>query len=183
MIAALRRISLTRWILISMVVGVAIGWLDNEVWTSISLAPYLSPISTVFIKLIKSIVVPLIFGSLVVGIAGHGEDIKRVGRLAHLVVFLQPADRGRRPSRQRRRQRGGEDEAVGVAADRVDDHAVGGDVAAHDAERLAQRPLDDVDVRHHPVALGHARPAGTVHADRVHLVQVGHGAVLPGQRQ
>jgi proton glutamate symport protein len=82
MFAVLRKISLTHWILISMVVGVVIGWLDNTVWTTVSLAPYLSPISQIFIKLIKSIVVPLIFGCLVVGIAGHGDDIKRVGRLA-----------------------------------------------------------------------------------------------------
>src|SRR3990172_1622713 len=82
MFAALRKVSLTQWILVSMVVGVIIGWLDNAVWTTVSLAPYLSPISQVFIKLIKSIVVPLIFGCLVVGIAGHGDDIKRVGRLA-----------------------------------------------------------------------------------------------------
>jgi proton glutamate symport protein len=82
MFAALRKISLTQWILISMVVGVVIGWLDNAVWTTFSLAPYLSPISLIFIKMIKSIVVPLIFGCLVVGIAGHGDDIKRVGRLA-----------------------------------------------------------------------------------------------------
>jgi proton glutamate symport protein len=32
--------------------------------------------------MIKSIVVPIIFGTLVVGIAGHGDDLKRIGRLA-----------------------------------------------------------------------------------------------------
>ena len=32
--------------------------------------------------MIKSIIVPLIFATLVVGIAGHGDDMKRVGRLA-----------------------------------------------------------------------------------------------------
>src|SRR5204862_3200475 len=42
----------------------------------------LLPISTAFIRIIKSIIVPLIFGTLVVGIAGHGDDMKRVGRLA-----------------------------------------------------------------------------------------------------
>src|SRR6266540_3926758 len=42
----------------------------------------LRPISTVFLRMIKSIIVPLIFGTLVVGIAGHGDDMKRVGRLA-----------------------------------------------------------------------------------------------------
>jgi proton glutamate symport protein len=46
------------------------------------LAISLKPLSTVFLRAIKSIVVPLIFGSLVIGIAGHGDDMKRVGRLA-----------------------------------------------------------------------------------------------------
>lgn len=32
--------------------------------------------------MIKSIIVPIIFGTLVVGIAGHGDDLKAVGRLA-----------------------------------------------------------------------------------------------------
>ena len=39
--------------------------------------------------MIKSIIVPIIFGTLVVGIAGHGDDMKRVGQLAFksLVYF------------------------------------------------------------------------------------------------
>ena len=32
--------------------------------------------------MIESLIVPLLFGTLVVGIAGHGEDMKRVGKLA-----------------------------------------------------------------------------------------------------
>ena len=82
MLSGLRKISLTRWIIISMIIGVTIGWLDNEVWTSTDVGAYLAPISAIFLRMIKSIVVPLIFGSLVVGIAGHGDDLKRVGRLA-----------------------------------------------------------------------------------------------------
>jgi len=65
-----------------MVVGVTIGWLDNTVWIETDVAAKLAPISNIFLRMIKSIVVPLIFGSLVVGIAGHGDDLKRVGRLA-----------------------------------------------------------------------------------------------------
>ncbi len=42
----------------------------------------LRPLSTTFLRMIKSIIVPIIFGTLVVGIAGHGDDMKRVGRLA-----------------------------------------------------------------------------------------------------
>src|SRR5438270_13920111 len=72
----LRRISLTTWIMISMVVGVLIG-----VYAP-GFALQLKPLSTVFLRMIKSIIAPLIFGTLVVGIAGHGDDMKRVGRLA-----------------------------------------------------------------------------------------------------
>lgn len=76
MIGVLRRISFTQWILISMVVGAAVGWVWPEE------AQGLRPFSTVFLRMIKAIIVPIIFGSLVIGIAGHGDDLKRVGRLA-----------------------------------------------------------------------------------------------------
>src|SRR5215208_5854942 len=72
----LKSISLTKWILISMVIGVVIGATMPDVGTS------LKPLSTIFLRMIKSIIVPIIFGTLVVGIAGHGDDMKRVGRLA-----------------------------------------------------------------------------------------------------
>ncbi|HEY3746240.1 MAG TPA: cation:dicarboxylase symporter family transporter [Gemmatimonadaceae bacterium] len=76
MIRHIRRIPLTSWILVSMVVGVILGTYTPD------LAHKLAPLSTVFLRMIKSIIVPLIFGTLVVGIAGHGDDMKRVGRLA-----------------------------------------------------------------------------------------------------
>jgi proton glutamate symport protein len=72
----LRRISLTKWILIAMAIGVVIGWAFPDVGVA------LKPLSTIFLRMIKSIIVPIIFGTLVVGIAGHGDDMKRVGRLA-----------------------------------------------------------------------------------------------------
>src|ERR1700712_3730349 len=72
----LRRTTLTQWILFSMVLGVAIGVL----WPGF--AEQLKPLSNVFLRMIKSIIVPIIFSTLVVGIAGHGDDMKRVGRLA-----------------------------------------------------------------------------------------------------
>ena len=79
------RISLTQWIIISMVVGILLGWLFPESareahggWA----ASDLNILSTVFLRMIKSLIVPLLFATLVVGIAGHGDDMKRVGRLA-----------------------------------------------------------------------------------------------------
>jgi proton glutamate symport protein len=82
MLSTLRRISLTGWIIIATVVGAFLGWLDHNVWTNTDLIPFFTPLSNVFLRMIKAIVVPLLFGSLVVGIAGHGDDLKRVGRLA-----------------------------------------------------------------------------------------------------
>ncbi len=59
-----------------MVVGTVVGWVFPAA------AITLKPLATIFLRLIKSLVVPLVFSTLVVGIAGHGEDLKRVGRLA-----------------------------------------------------------------------------------------------------
>src|SRR5205814_10585583 len=81
----LRRVSLTQWILVSMVVGILLGWLFPESARDIHrgwAATDLNVLSSVFLRMIKSLIVPLLFGTLVVGIAGHGDDMKCVGRLA-----------------------------------------------------------------------------------------------------
>lgn len=82
MISFLRRTTLTQWIIIATIAGAVVGWLDHDVWLTTNVGDALKPLSNIFLRMIKSIVVPLIFGSLVVGIAGHGDDLKRVGRLA-----------------------------------------------------------------------------------------------------
>ncbi|HEU4570597.1 MAG TPA: dicarboxylate/amino acid:cation symporter [Gemmatimonadales bacterium] len=89
MIASLRRIGLTGWIIIAMIVGITLGWLDHDLWHDTTITPVAQPLATLFLRMIKSIVVPLVFSSLVVGIAGHGDDLKKVGRLAlrSLVYF------------------------------------------------------------------------------------------------
>jgi proton glutamate symport protein len=68
-----------------MVVGILLGWLFPENARDIHrgwAATDLSVLSNVFLRMIKSLIVPLLFGTLVVGIAGHGDDMKRVGKLA-----------------------------------------------------------------------------------------------------
>jgi proton glutamate symport protein len=72
----IRKISLTQWIIIAMFVGAMIGFFFPE------FSQNLKVISNVFLRLIKTIIVPILFGTLVVGIAGHGNDLKSVGRLA-----------------------------------------------------------------------------------------------------
>jgi proton glutamate symport protein len=81
----LRRISLSQWIIISMVVGILVGWLFPDSARDVHhgwAASDLNVLSSVFLRMIKSLIVPLLFATLVVGIAGHGDDMKRVGRLA-----------------------------------------------------------------------------------------------------
>lgn len=74
--ARLKRPSLTQAILLAMLVGTLVGWLFPDFSQS------LKPLSTIFLRMIKSVIAPIIFATLVIGIAGHGDDMKRVGRLA-----------------------------------------------------------------------------------------------------
>ncbi len=67
--------SLTLQIFIGLVVGVAIGALFPQVGTAIQ------PGATIFIHLIKTIIAPLVFATLVVGIAGM-ESAHSLGRLS-----------------------------------------------------------------------------------------------------
>src|SRR5689334_7262518 len=78
-----RRISPTQRVVVSMVLGVAVGYAfpDGPGTTGFH-ATDLQVLSSVFLRMIKSLIVPLLFDTLVVGIAGHGDDMKRVGKLA-----------------------------------------------------------------------------------------------------
>lgn len=71
----IKKRSLTSWILWSIVVGAALGYDYPD------LAKSLHPLSQGFIKLVKTIVGPILFSTLVYGIAGH-SDLKQVGRMA-----------------------------------------------------------------------------------------------------
>jgi proton glutamate symport protein len=71
---ACRKKSLTTWILVSMIAGAEFG----HDLPAVSI--HLNLISRIFLNLIKTIIAPLLFGTLVVGIAGHA-DLKQVGRM------------------------------------------------------------------------------------------------------
>jgi proton glutamate symport protein len=71
---ALPKISLTTKIFIGLILGVFLGWLMPD-W-----GIAMRPASVLFLNLIKSIIAPLIFATLVIGIAGTG-DIRQVGRI------------------------------------------------------------------------------------------------------
>jgi len=76
-----KRVSLTAWIFIGMAAGVVLGVVDPNI------AKQLGPVANVFLRLIRSIVAPLVFATLVVGIAGGG-DLKRMGRIGAKAILL-----------------------------------------------------------------------------------------------
>jgi proton glutamate symport protein len=76
----LKRPSLTVWILIALVAGIAFGA------TFPGPAKELGLLGTIFLRLIKSIIAPLIFATLVVGIAGAGS-IKTMGRIGGKAIL------------------------------------------------------------------------------------------------
>jgi len=66
--------SLTTWILVSMVIGAEVG----HEWPTV--AVNFNIFSKIFLRMIKTIIAPLLFSTLVVGIAGHA-NLKQVGRM------------------------------------------------------------------------------------------------------
>jgi proton glutamate symport protein len=86
-----RRLSLTQWIFVAMVVGIAVGWAFPEAERAARggfAATDLRVLGTIFIRLIKALVVPLVFSTIVVGIAGSGEELGAMGRLAWRALVL-----------------------------------------------------------------------------------------------
>jgi proton glutamate symport protein len=66
--------NLTTWILVSMVIGIELG-LDFPTFSQ-----NLRVLSQIFLRLVKTIIAPILFATLVVGIAGH-SNLKQVGRM------------------------------------------------------------------------------------------------------
>ena len=66
--------ALSIWILIALVAGVIVGAVAPD------FAVKMHPLATIFLRMVKMIIAPLLFATLVVGIAGHG-DVKKVGRV------------------------------------------------------------------------------------------------------
>lgn len=65
---------LTLAIFISLILGILVGWLRPDI------AKHLHLLGDIFLRMVKMIIAPLLFSTLVVGIAGHG-DIKSIGKV------------------------------------------------------------------------------------------------------
>src|ERR1700738_4838723 len=77
------RPSLTTQIMIGLVVGALIGWLRPDWGNKVYF------LRDIFINLIKSIIAPLVFSTIIVGIAGAGA-LKKVGRMGiKALVFFE----------------------------------------------------------------------------------------------
>ena len=75
---------LTTIIFIGMLLGIGVGYACHQLWpdpqTAKTVAGYISLFTDVFLRLIKMIIAPLVFTTLVVGVA-HMGDTKAVGRI------------------------------------------------------------------------------------------------------
>jgi len=70
----LKNKKLTRYILLSLGLGILVGVLFPE------FSVKLSPLAVMFLNMVKMIIAPLLFATLVIGIAGHG-NIKSLGKI------------------------------------------------------------------------------------------------------
>src|ERR1700726_2730514 len=78
------RSRLTTIIVIGMLLGIAVGYACHTLWpdpaTAKSISDYISLMTDIFLRLIKMIIAPLVFSTLVVGVA-HMGDPKIGGRI------------------------------------------------------------------------------------------------------
>lgn len=78
-----KKISLAYQILIGLVLGIIVGAIF---YGNPNVEKYLQPIGTIFLNLIKMIVVPIIISTLILGVAGTG-DMKQLGRLGTKTII------------------------------------------------------------------------------------------------
>src|SRR5574344_231185 len=74
---------LTSFIFGALILGILVGWLFPD------FAVKMNPLASIFLNMVKMIIAPLLFSTLVVGIAGHG-DIKSLGKIGlKTIVYFE----------------------------------------------------------------------------------------------
>ncbi len=82
-----RGITLTQQIFIGLALGIIAGWIVSEY--NPAAAVYFRPFSQLFLRMIKMVIAPLIFATLVAGIAGAGH-VKVVGRMGlRAIIYFE----------------------------------------------------------------------------------------------
>ena len=76
----MQNIKLTRYILLSLILGIIVGVCFP------AFAVKLSPLAMMFLNMVKMIIAPLLFATLVIGIAGHG-DVKSLGKIGFKTII------------------------------------------------------------------------------------------------
>src|SRR5437016_7894812 len=80
----MRKMKLTTGTFIAMLGGIGVGWMCHELLptpeSAKTVAGYISLVTDIFLRLIKMIIAPLVFSTLVVGVA-HMGDTKAIGRI------------------------------------------------------------------------------------------------------
>ena len=81
----------TRWMLVAAIAGVTVGLLlPDRPGAAGFRASDLQVLSTIFLRLVKTLIAPLVFATLVVGIAGHRSPHGGIGRLAlRSIVYFE----------------------------------------------------------------------------------------------
>ena len=76
---------LTLYIFIALIAGILFGWIAP------TYAVKMQPLGDLFLRMVKMIIAPLIFATLTVGIAGHG-DVKNLGKIGlKTIVYFEVA--------------------------------------------------------------------------------------------
>lgn len=77
----LKKINLTGWIFIGIILGILAGWLIGK-----PIIPIAEPLGEIFLRLLKMIIVPLIVSSITAGVLGVG-DTRNLGRLGGKTIL------------------------------------------------------------------------------------------------
>ena len=76
----MENIKITKFIFLSLILGIATGILFP------AFAVKLAPMATMFLNMIKMIIAPLLFATIVIGISGHG-DLKSLGKIGFKTII------------------------------------------------------------------------------------------------
>ncbi len=76
-----KKVSLPLLIFGAMVLGIVVGWIaaGNEAWVAI-ISTYIKPFGTIFVNLLKAVVVPVVLISIICGMISM-DDVKKVGSI------------------------------------------------------------------------------------------------------